>query len=84
MSNIITKSNTYIVRVLDVISTIFERKHKRNTYTMLDRIRDAIRIWAMPVYDPTPEEVRAIKQGRKNYENGDYYTLEEVREELGI
>lgn len=84
MSNTATELDTYVVKVPRELSRMFERKRKRGVYSKSEALRDAMRIWAMPTYDPTPEEVRMIKKARKEYENGDYYTLAEVKESLGL
>ncbi len=84
MSTTTAEYDTYVVKVPKALSRIFQRKRKHGAYTKSEAIRDALRDWAMPTYEPTPEEVRTIKKARKNYENGDYVTLAEVREELGL
>ncbi len=84
MSTLATKFDTYVVKVPKALSKMFESKRKAGVYTKSEALRDAIRDWSMPMYEPTPEEVRAIKQARKRYKDGDYYTWREVKEELGL
>lgn len=57
---------------------------KREHRTRSELIREALRVYfgrvaALPVYTPTPAELRALQKGRAEIRRGHYFTLDEFR-----
>src|SRR6266851_6595367 len=61
---------------------------KREHRTRSELVREALRVYfnraldariaSLPVYTPTPRELRAIEKGRAAMKRGEYYTLDEL------
>ena len=67
-----------------------DRVRERQNLSRAEAIREAIR-WYVgalgnlpPAEDPLPDEVEAIRQGRQQFERGEYVRLEDLQHELGL
>ena len=55
---------------------------KREHRTRSELVREALRIYLAGAFSPTPREQRAIAQGRREAQRGEYVTLEQLHAEL--
>ena len=64
-----------------------EAASERERRSRAEIVRDALALYlarSIPLEEPTPDELEAIKEGREAYERGEYVTLEEWRREMGL
>ena len=64
-----------------------ERVRKAEHRTRSELVREALRVYLsrvrrLPVYVPTPRELREIEKGRRAMKRGEYLTLDELFENL--
>ena len=81
-----TKATMTISLPMEMIREV-ERVRKTEHRTRSELVREALRVYmgragaqprSVPVYSPTPLELRAIAKGRAQMKRGDTYTINEL------
>ena len=75
-------SKTLSVTIPEELYALVDEKRKAGHYNRSEFVRLALRLFLMPTEDATPDEIKAIEEGRKAYAEGDYIGLEQMLSEM--
>ncbi len=61
-----------------------DRARAARHYSRSELFREALRMYLLPTYEPTPEEIRAIEAGRAELSRGEWVGWDELKKNLGL
>jgi len=53
-------------------------------YSRSELFREALRLYLLPTYEPTSQEVSAIEEGRAEVERGEFVRWDEFKKDLDL
>ncbi len=75
-------SKNLSVTVPEELYALLDERRKIGHYSRSEFVREALRHYLIPSVQATPEEIKAIEEGRKAFAAGDYATLDELERDL--